>query len=313
MKEKPSYISLTQYFKGEASEADINKIKAWGEVNKDEFNQLQSIWDKYGSLATSYTPDLSKAWDKIDERTQSSNGTSFRWITRIAAVLVVVIGVGWMLQSGWLSASSPLQTYQATNENLVVDLVDQTSVTLSPGSSLTTEAGFGLENRRVELTGKGFFEVEKDESLPFVVNVGELNVSVLGTSFQVDQSADLIKVIVTEGKVDVRAADNVVVLNKYERAFFDRSASTLIKSDKINENQMAWKSLVLKFSNVTLLEFAEDLEDFYGIDIDVADGLQTRRITAEFNNQTLSEVFEIVQATLTVNIDTLDRSRFRIE
>ena len=310
MMEKPSYIALTQYFKGEASKEVMDEVTSWQDTNQEEFSELQSIWDKYGSLATSYQPDVSAAWDKIDERTAHSNNP---WIIRIAATIVLGIGIGWMIQSNWFSKDAAIESYHASNEKLIIELDDKTMVTLSPGSNILLTEGYGFENREVRLVGKGFFEVANNESLPFEVQVDKMTVSVLGTAFEVEQNPQLIEVTVTEGKVSVEVANDKLELVENEKALFDLVEETLIKSQEFDENHLAWKTLTLSFTNTRLEDFVSDLETFYSVEIEIVEELKDRRITAEFNNQPLSEVFEIVRATLGVKIDTLNDSNFRIE
>lgn len=308
--DKPSYISLTQFFKGDASQEVIDEVTSWQSVNQEEFNELQSIWKEYGSLAASYQPDLGSAWSKIDERTKSSSNV---WIFRIAAIIVLGIGIGWMTQLDWFSQGASIETYYSLGENRIIELKDGTIVTLAPGSILTLDEEFGSDNRDILLEGKGFFEVFRNESLPLNVRVGEMKVSVLGTDFEIEQHLQLIEVVVTEGAVAVEVSTSKIELVENEKAVFDPVKATLIKSYEIDENHLAWKSLVLSFTNSTLENFASDLEAFYNAKIEIDAEHKDRRITAEFNNQSLAEVFEVVQATLDVKIDTLNSSHFRIE
>lgn len=311
MMEKPSYLSLTQYFKKEASKEVIDEVTSWKESHKEDFKELQSIWEEYGSLATSYQPDLSAAWSKIDERTRQSN--TKHWVFRLAAMIVLTIGIGWIIQSYWVASVTSLRYYQATNENRIIVLEDESIVTLSPGSSMSLAESFGSKNREIALVGKAFFEIERNESIPFKVHVDSMKISVLGTAFEVAQNSRSIKVTVVEGKVAVKVANDETELNENEKVIFNSSTKTLIKSSQINENHLAWKSLVLSFSNTILKDFASDLEDFYNVKIEIDEKLQNRQITATFNNQSLLEVFEVVQATLGVKVDTLSNDHFKVE
>jgi len=144
MIEKPSYITLVQYFKGEASREEVGEVTSWQQENVEEFKELQSIWNQYGSLATTYKPDLDLAWSEIDNRTQSARPN---WILRIAAMLAVGLGLAWIIQQNWLSSPGEPHFYQASNENLTIELAHQTVITLAAGSSLEVEDGDGGGNR----------------------------------------------------------------------------------------------------------------------------------------------------------------------
>ena len=66
-----------------------------------------------------------------------------------------------------------------------VILPDGSVVWLNSESSLRYPTRFSGKRREVELQGQGFFEVERDEQMPFEVKSGDLRVEVLGTSFDI--------------------------------------------------------------------------------------------------------------------------------
>ncbi len=310
--EKPNYLSLTQYFKGEASQEMSETIESWRGKNAREFEELRSIWEKYGSLANSYRPDLKKAWTLIDERTEKPRTIPIYRMTQAAAV-ILIMGLVWGFQTNWFSEPAASEHYQAKDELLHFDLTDGTAITLAPGSGLSLKEGFGEEHRQVNLEGKGFFDVSKDDELSFAVKMGEIRVVVHGTQFQVEDKKGTTEVIVTEGNVMVKAAKKEVTLRAKEKAVFDRSTSALTKSNQIDGDPTAWKSGLLTFTNIPIIDMAHVLEEHYRVSIEVDESLHQRRITTNFSQQSLSEVFQIVEATLGVHIDTLSTASFRME
>lgn len=83
-------------------------------------------------------------------------------------------------------------------------LSDGSSVRLNSCSSLTYPVSFTGELREVELTGEGYFDITKSDK-PFVVKTSELEVRVLGTSFDLsDYRTDgEASVTLVNGKVSV--------------------------------------------------------------------------------------------------------------
>ena len=61
-------------------------------------------------------------------------------------------------------------------------LPDGTLVWLNAGSRMTYSQGFGVDNRKVELEGEGYFEVKRNEKVPFFVKTKDLQLQVLGLS-----------------------------------------------------------------------------------------------------------------------------------
>lgn len=90
-----------------------------------------------------------------------------------------------------------------------LELGDRTTVWLNSMSELEVAAGYGDKERRVRLTGEGYFEVSRNEECPFVVETGQLDVRVLGTKFNVAAYGDEAEVRATlvDGSVRVRSRE----------------------------------------------------------------------------------------------------------
>lgn len=56
--------------------------------------------------------------------------------------------------------------------------------------------------------GEAFFDVAKDPRRPFIVHAGALRVTAIGTKFSVRREADQLRVVVTEGRVQVAKSDH---------------------------------------------------------------------------------------------------------
>lgn len=100
-----------------------------------------------------------------------------------------------------------------------VTLPDGSKVWLNAASSLKYPASFtGLQKRRVELSGEGYFEITKDESKPFLVVSGQQTVEVLGTHFNVNAYRDepAVKTTLLEGSVLVRTKSQTTANTKLE-------------------------------------------------------------------------------------------------
>ena len=64
-------------------------------------------------------------------------------------------------------------------------LPDSSTVWLNANARLVYPRSFEDVNRKVSISGEAFFQVRKDKNHPFIVDIGELQVEVLGTSFNV--------------------------------------------------------------------------------------------------------------------------------
>ena len=82
-------------------------------------------------------------------------------------------------------------------------LPDSSTVWLNANARLVYPRSFEDVNRKVSISGEAFFQVRKDKNHPFIVDIGKLQVEVLGTSFNVmtDTYNDEIRISLLEGKV----------------------------------------------------------------------------------------------------------------
>lgn len=97
------------------------------------------------------------------------------------------------------NAASTTFVVQA-NESRSFRLSDHSQVKLNAGSEILEQ--FTPEERRVQLVrGEAHFAVTKNPARPFVVQAGPVAVRAVGTAFDVRLNADMIEVLVTEGKV----------------------------------------------------------------------------------------------------------------
>lgn len=90
-------------------------------------------------------------------------------------------------------------------ERFNLTLSDGTQIWLNGESSLRYPVNFTTEKRIVTLTGQAYFEVSKDEEHPFIVITQNMNIEVIGTSFDVNSYPDseLNTMTLVTGKVKV--------------------------------------------------------------------------------------------------------------
>lgn len=113
-------------------------------------------------------------------------------IVRYAAAAAVMAGVvcgSWFMggrrtESRLVAAAQPVSVSTPLGVKSDVVLPDGSRVRLNGGTRIVYPALFGDE-RRVEVDGEAYFEVEHDARRPFVVVTGQVVSTVLGTTFNV--------------------------------------------------------------------------------------------------------------------------------
>lgn len=202
MQQKRFKRILKKYHEGKASDAERYFVDCWYDSFSlpEEKNTVPPIEDADATgariLGNILTPVVSLEWYKRP------------FVIAAAAVLLACAVVTPVILDR-LKPARPELTAEVmrTGEKQVkkILLPDSTLIWLNANSSLVVEAGFGQHNRQVQLEGEAFFEVGKDAAHPFIISTGEVNVKVLGTSFNIQSYDNLseLKVEVSSGKVQV--------------------------------------------------------------------------------------------------------------
>lgn len=180
-------------------------------------------------------------------------------------------------------------------------LGDGTRVWLNAGSSLTYPLRFEKEIRRVSMTGEAYFDVAHDADRPFTVKVGEADLTVLGTSFNVMAYADepQMETTLVNGSVRVAVAGRETILNPGFQAGFDKSSGSLTVRKVDAESFSAWTRGLLVFYDEPLRSICRKLERWYGIRIDASspslDGVLYTGMIKRY--ETLNEVADLMNLT----------------
>lgn len=293
---------LAKYFSGECSKDEIEEITSWRNESLDnskEFFEAKNLWI---ASETVPAPDMLVlegilGKDK-DEAKVVSISSRFKWI-RYAAAAVLVLGLGFVVN--FLLSSDDLNS-QTLSDGSVIYLHGESSIESININELT---------REIELTGKAFFEIERDETRPFIITTPNGRVEVLGTSFLVDANATKTEVCVESGLVALvkpgvkGKTDLSVKLAEGEMGTINKSNTGIIKKNNSNENYLAWKTKTLTFRQSKMSEVALVLEDVYGINIEFEnDNLKNCSLTSTFKERRAKDAIEIIAKTFNLTIDT---------
>ncbi|MGJ5641479.1 FecR family protein [Formosa sp. S-31] len=153
----------------------------------------------------------------------------------------------------------------------VIDLVlsDGSQVWLNSGSSITFPVTFKGNNRKVSVVGEAYFEVAHDDSKPFYVSKGDMNVRVLGTHFNVKAYNDDsdIRVTLLEGSVEVNNANQHVLIKPGQQAIIENESAIKLAHNIDVDQVMAWKNGVFKFDNSPIESALKELGRWYNVEI----------------------------------------------
>jgi len=309
------HLDLLEGQERDAVESWLAKSKA----NQSVYAQCIQIWEHAkasGNLQDlDVDGDLARVHAQIGNPPPLSNRKwTHPWIWRVAALLVLGIGLMWAYAEFVPSdAEAALLTFTTEAERSApFQLADGSQVILNTHSKLTYPADFSDGNRAVSLSGGAWFKVKSDPDHPFSITHGASKTEVLGTEFDVDAypGANQVTVAVKEGKVRLSALEHpesAVLLAKGQVGSFDSGKTTVLDSSSQNLNLDAWRTRSIAFENASLKKVIRVLERHYKIKISMKDSNRSQkcRLTAVMNALSMEEAVEMVAISLggTVEIE----------
>ena len=185
-------------------------------------------------------------------------------------------------------------------------LSDGTEVHLNAGTTLKYPVNFlNGQNRQVFLTGEAFFKVSKDIEHPFIVESNDLNIRVLGTSFNVSSYSENknISTVLVEGAVRLYGKDELYseekskLLQPGKKAEWDKE-NQKITIQKVNTSfYTSWIDGTLVIEKLRFPEIIKRLERHYNIKIiNNNKELDNQVFTATFQVENIQEVLESFKA-----------------
>ena len=216
------------------------------------------------------------------------------WVSGIAAAAAAVVLCVFLFRDS--NQQIQLMANSAMKEFV---LPDGSEVTLAPGSRLAYKE---KSPRKTQLEGKAFFEVARDEAVPFEITSDGAFVRVLGTKFMVDAGAAVKEVYVTEGKVlFAKSSDSEgVILTKDMQATLSQSDAIPVVAAKADVNSLAWQRGSFIFDQTPLKEVLQTLAKHYKVSF-VANDL-SKQLSGEFDSEDLDLIISLIESALDVNI-----------
>ena len=179
-------------------------------------------------------------------------------------------------------------------------LPDGSKVWLNAASSIRYPTSFTGKERRVDITGEAYFEVEKNAGMPFIIKANDVEVKVLGTHFNVNAYSDeaMVKTTLLEGAVLI-ARDAVTALLKPGQQAQITTAGKLKVIDNADiDEAVAWKNGVFYFNQVDIQTIMRQVARWYDVDIEYQGEIKQRKFGGAIGmDLNLSEVLEGLKET----------------
>jgi len=346
MQKRNNYTNIEDFLADDSFQLWIlSKIdeQGWEEWTLENLERAKLVEDARLLLLAMKVPDskltsnevheaLKETWQKIEQREFLSQKTlqlkkkkmQRYWISGIAAAILVGVFSSWFFKDDILPQNNVVTYKELVEENSeglveqtnnteksqIVTLSDGSSVLLQPNSKLSYPKIFTGNERKVYLSGEGFFEISKNPKKPFFVYANEIVTRVVGTSFRIKAFPDQqnVEVLVRTGKVRVQSNDLIHSDKKEEIVLLPNQALRFVRKDfvfnkitNITEDPILVNSvrnieqLSFEFTDIPVEQILQTIEQAYLVDIDYPkDKLKECRLTTSLSDQPLAEKLKII-------------------
>ena len=308
---------LLDFILGNLSANEESRILSWikeSEDNRKKFYRLKNTLALSKINYDDYIDKefLSKEADKITGAKRRKLMTVF---LRYAAAVIMTAGITSVLYISRINSKNNLlgniyhNVIAPPGQKADVKLADGSHILLNSESVLTYPANFAARERNLTIEGEAYFDVQANEKKPFKVTVGELEIVVTGTAFNVDSypRESEINITLVDGSAEIRSKTGSVMasLAPGENARFDIKTNRLIQTKVDTDFYTSWQKGIIKFSNRRIEDIAQDLERWYNVEI-IFDSERIKDLRfsgAILKNKPIDQVLEIIKLTSNFNYE----------
>jgi len=264
---------LYKFFEGLTSEEENEKIKAWLDTSPENANRLRNERKIYDAIILNSKESEVRVSNLAVEQQESRPKIPLfvKEVMKIAAVILVTLLGGWYFLSDSVSnEATAMQTIKVpAGQRINLVLPDGTDVWLNAGTKIQYPVSFNTKERLITIDGQAYFDVAKNEKVPFIVKSPHGTVQALGTKFDVlDYSDDDdFEAMLMEGsiKVGLDGNDQSLILTPDNKAVLDNGE---LKAVNVNDqSSYQWKEGLISFRNKAFREIMESFEKTYDIKI----------------------------------------------
>lgn len=187
-------------------------------------------------------------------------------------------------------------------------LADGTKVWMNSDSKFEFPTVFTGKERRVRLQGEAYFQVQRNEKMPFRIEVNGIEVAVLGTSFNIQAYGELMYTTLVEGAVALNVGGDTFRLSPGEEVKVNKRKVRVQKVDVYE--RIAWKEGKFVFREKRLEEVMEILGRWYDVEICYRNAaVKDLHFTGNIpRHATISEVLQFLERTRLVHFSIAGRT-----
>lgn len=304
---------IAKHLAGETSPDENRIVRSWleqSQANRKYFDHFKLIFEKAAAVKAQQAFNTDAAWNNVRTKLHQNNShsravllkpatpRSLFW--RIAASIALVIGIGFFAYKiVQPTATVPVEVI-ADKKAEADTLPDGSGVFLNRETKLAYTFDKKKKTHKVQLKGEAYFHIQHQDDKKFVVEVGEVFIRDIGTSFNVKgyPESNTIEVVVEEGEVMFYSEnDSGVYLRAGGKGIYHKN-TRVFTVEQAEPNITAYKTRFFIFSDTDLATAVQSLNAVYDKKILIGKNLEACRLTVSFNNESIEEIAHVIAETL---------------
>ena len=310
-------ILIERYLEGNASPAEVKELCDWIKTNDSLDRWLMREIEKCDSHIDQEVYD--RLYARIKESIDSRERVPFykrkmfvsamRWAAIICLPIIAALTV-YELSRTMSSDTLPLIVSADRGERAKAQLPDGTKVNINSASQISYPQDFNQKKRVIELDGEAYFEGTPDKSRPFVVKAAGLEITVLGTSFDVCayKNENEVSVVLLTGKVDVTSEKSRYTMSPNEKLVYNKSTGLMRVAKVYSKDYVEWTDGNLRFENESLDNIVKVLSRVYNVKIVFDEGFPKEQyvFTGSIGSGGITNALDILSMTSSLRYEICD-------
>lgn len=316
---------LLKYRTGSLDNSEISYILSITQCNEldEAISILESIYDLSGAYKSTAPLHVNHAWENFERKVFQNNHDHHHTEKKSPLALVmmttlVLTGISLVIYFYAFYDAFPVKLVTQKEYFRETNLADNSTVIINKSSVVEVSANFDKKNREVRLTGEAFFKVKPDKTKPFIIEVNQGKVIVLGTSFNIEsiKNSDSVSIHVKTGKVKFVPAkgDKEYQILPDEKFVYHQSGSDVFVYKVSDKNADYWVSKKIQFESTQLNEVLKKISHLYDVEYKIENPATGRcRFTGFFDNYTLEQVHNILETVMGISISKTGTESYLIK